>query len=468
MILTKRSLKIINLLLTGNRFTIEELAEFFSVTRRTIVNNIKTIQDFFASSDIMNEDEEGYYIKPRDFKLVMNLISQESITPEERKEYIILKLLIDNMITLNPIAKELEITRRTLNYDMVEIKEFFIQKDIELIPTAGKGIILNGKEKAVRAILSRFVTKLLLKKGTMNKFLEKILKDLSIKYDVSLIKRIVTEVSKGVSLNLPPESFYFIVAVIITGKIRESFSDDSLTIENIEFSDKYLDIKEKLLKVNSLALGKYDAHIAAHILLNYDTDTYRGEYPLKEEVNTLIYTLKMRLEIDFPVDRSLLMMLSYSLKLADFKAEYNIQINQKKDIFIPESCQEIFGIIEKFTQKYFRVFNKDDILFITVLIKHYILKSEIIKKSRKHILIIDDSPKYFLGTLVKENLREMHNIKNTTIISSYEVDRYFEENPSPNLILTMGNINIVRNYIPIIKLDFSELWPNLNFLEYYF
>ena len=468
MILTKRSLKIINLLLTGNRFTIEELAKFFSVTNRTITNNVRAIEKFFSNFDIFIEEHGSYCIKPKDFKVVMRLISQEGITSEERKEYIILKLLLNNMVTLNPIADELGITRRTLNYDMLEIKEFFAQREIELIPAAGKGIILKGREKAIRTLLSRFVTKLLLKKGAMNKFLEKILKKLDTQYDIASIEKVVTEICKEIALNLSPESYHFVIAVIIASRSREGFSDESLRMNKARFSDKYMVLKEKILSSKVLALNEYDTYIVAHILLNYDTDTYRGKFPLKKEVNELLETLKMKLNIDFPVDKSLLMMLSYSLKLADFKAEYNIQVNQKKDFFISESCQEIFYIVEDFTKIYFRDLNKDDILFITVLIKHYILKTEIVKTRNKHILVIDDSPKYFLGTLVKENLKDMYKIENATIISSYEVDRYFEENPSPDLILTLGNININRNHIPIIKLEFSELWPNLNFLEYYF
>ena len=139
MILTKRSLKIINLFLTGNKFTIDELADFFSITNRTVANNIKTIKNFLKSNNLNSlvENNGVYYIKNKDSSLISHLISKEIITVEERKEYIILKLLTDNLITLNPIAEELGITRRALNYDMIDIKEFFSKKNIELVPVAG-------------------------------------------------------------------------------------------------------------------------------------------------------------------------------------------------------------------------------------------------------------------------------------------------------------------------------------------
>ena len=140
MILTKRSLKIINLFLTGNKFTIDELADFFSITNRTVANNIKTIKNFLKSNNLNSlvENNGVYYIKNKDSSLISHLISKEIITVEERKEYIILKLLTDNLITLNPIAEELGITRRALNYDMIDIKEFFSKKILNSSLLLGK------------------------------------------------------------------------------------------------------------------------------------------------------------------------------------------------------------------------------------------------------------------------------------------------------------------------------------------
>mgnify|MGYP002095476885 FL=1 len=58
---------------------------------------------------------------------------------------------------MNPIAEELGITRRALNYDMIDIKEFFSKKNIELVPVAGKGVTLVGKEADMRQLLSQFI-----------------------------------------------------------------------------------------------------------------------------------------------------------------------------------------------------------------------------------------------------------------------------------------------------------------------
>ena len=158
---------------------------------------------------------------------------------------------------------------------------------------------------------------------------------------------------------------------------------------------------------------------------------------------------------------------SYSFTLSNYKAEFNISQHQKKISHVPESCEDIFEVVDEFTKKVFRQFHTDDLLFITLLLKNHILKSDDSKTSRKSILIIDNSIKHFLGKLVSKYLKNFYKINNITIISSYELDCFFSSNIKPDLILTLDNGKINTN-IPIIKLDFAELWPNLNFLEYYF
>lgn len=469
MILTKRSLKIINLFLTGNKFTIDELADFFSITNRTVVNNIKTIKAFLKSNNLNSlvENNGIYYIKNKDSRLISHLISNEVITVEERKEYIILKLLTDNLITLNPIAEELGITRRTLNYDMADIKEFFSKKNIELVPVAGKGVTLVGKEADMRHLLSQFIEKLLIKKGNVNKIFQKFLKVFNEKCSISLIDRMLMEVTKGINITLPPESFYYVIGIILAGKLRKNFKDDSLKIKSNSHSQKYQNLKEKLLNNIHISIEDYETDQIIIVFLDSDIETYKGEYELKPEIESFLSILKEKLSINFTIDENFLMILSYSFKLFNYKAEFNINLHQKKISHIPDSCKDIFKIINEFTKKVFRQFHTDDLLFITLLLKNHILKSNDSETSRKNILIVDNSIKHFLGKLVKKYLKDFYKITNITIISSYELDCFFSSNIKPDLILTLDNSKINTN-IPIIKLDFAELWPNLNFLEYYF
>lgn len=469
MILTKRSLKIINLFLTGNKFTIDELADFFSITNRTVANNIKTIKDFLKSNNLNSlvENNGVYYIKSKDFRLISHLISKEVITVEERKEYIILKLLTDNLITLNPISEELGITRRALNYDMIDVKEFFSNKNIELIPVAGKGVTLVGKEADLRQLLSQFIEKLLIKKGNINKIFQKFLKVFNENCSISLIDRMLMEVTRDMNITLPPESFYYVIGIILSGKLRKNFKDDSLKIENNSHSQKYQNLKEKLLNNIHIPIEDYETDQIISVFLDSDVETYKGEYKLKPEIEEFLAILKEKLNINFTIDENFLMILSYSFKLSNYKAEFNISQHQKKISHIPDSCENIFEIVNDFTKKVFRQFHADDLLFITLLLKNHILKSDGSKTSRKSILIIDNSIKHFLGKLVSKYLKNFYKINNITIISSYELDCFFSNNMKPDLILTLDNSKINTN-IPIIKLDFAELWPNLNFLEYYF
>ena len=431
--------------------------------------NIKTIKSFLESNDLNSlvENNGVYYIKNKDFRLISHLISKEVITVEERKEYIILKLLTDNLITLNPIAEELGITRRALNYDMIDIKEFFLQKDIGLIPVAGKGVTLVGKEADMRQLLSQFIEKLLIKKGNINKIFQKFLKVFNENCSISLIDRMLMEVTRDINITLPPESFYYVIGIILSGKLRKNFKDDSLKVENNSHSPKYQNLKEKLLNNIHIPIEDYETDQIISVFLDSDIETYKGEYKLKPKIEEFLSILKEKLNINFTIDENFLMILSYSFTLSNYKAEFNISQHQKKISHVPESCEDIFEVVDEFTRKVFRQFHTDDLLFITLLLKNHILKSDDSKTSRKSILIIDNSIKHFLGKLVSKYLKNFYKINNITIISSYELDCFFSSNIKPDLILTLDNGKINTN-IPIIKLDFAELWPNLNFLEYYF
>lgn len=319
----------------------------------------------------------------------------------------------------------------------------------------------------MRQLLSQFIEKLLIKKGNINKIFQKFLKVFNENCSISLIDRMLMEVTRGINITLPPESFYYVIGIILSGKLRKNFKDDSLKIENNSHSQKYQNLKEKLLNNIHIPIEDYETDQIITVFLDSDIETYKGEYKLKPEIENFLSILKEKLNVAFTIDENFLMILSYSFKLSNYKAEFNISQHQKKISHIPDSCEDIFKIVDEFTKKVFRQFHTDDLLFITLLLKNHILKSNGLKTSSKNILIIDNSIKHFLGKLVSKYLKNFYKINNITIISSYELDCFFSSNINPDLILTLDNSKINTN-IPIIKLDFAELWPNLNFLEYYF
>lgn len=76
--------------------------------------------------------------------LFLELKESQVLLKNERKFFIILELLIKDTLNLEDIAKKLSLTRRTLNYDLVEIKEELLTFNLVLKSQIGKGIFLNG------------------------------------------------------------------------------------------------------------------------------------------------------------------------------------------------------------------------------------------------------------------------------------------------------------------------------------
>lgn len=79
---------------------------------------------------------------------IKKLISEfSSLTFIDRRDYLITKLLIDDKIILSHESRILDVTRRTLNYDLVEIKKFLMPYSITVEVIHGKGITLHGDER---------------------------------------------------------------------------------------------------------------------------------------------------------------------------------------------------------------------------------------------------------------------------------------------------------------------------------
>ena len=126
MFLKKKSLYILNLFLTLKKYDILELEIILKLKKRSILANIKVINKFLQSKNlngIIRQNESFFIDKDEAFK-IKSLKLNISIDNNERKDYIILKLLLFNSIKLNNSFTELDITRRTLNYDMKKIKNF--------------------------------------------------------------------------------------------------------------------------------------------------------------------------------------------------------------------------------------------------------------------------------------------------------------------------------------------------------
>lgn len=150
---------------TDRSVTMEELAEEFSVSQRTIRNDISAINKQLAGYKLeeLKIGSKGRLEKGEDFGEIFSLMGDVDfytykLSQEERKR-IAAALLINNTgyITLSAIADTLFVSRATVINDLDMIKAFIREGKLDVISHPNKGLRVEGSELDKR----RFLMKLL-------------------------------------------------------------------------------------------------------------------------------------------------------------------------------------------------------------------------------------------------------------------------------------------------------------------
>lgn len=142
--------------------TVSELAAMFSVSQRTIQNDLNTIDDellYQGIESIFHASKKGCYIKKDadviqkinqmiyEFDLYMNVLS-----PEGRLEFLFSILALkQGYTTISTLAESLNISRNTMLSDMKKLRSTLAALPIQIIANSRYGVKLSGEEKEIRA-----------------------------------------------------------------------------------------------------------------------------------------------------------------------------------------------------------------------------------------------------------------------------------------------------------------------------
>ncbi|KJD47294.1 BglG family transcription antiterminator [Paenibacillus terrae] len=179
--MNNRQISILLRILFGNDpLTGSSIAKEFLVSARTVRSDIKLLNNELSKYKVQihSSKQVGYYIEPRDKKIIrgifeeFNLTDQETDvpnTPIERTVYIVLKLLFStDYITMETIADDIYVSKTTINYDIKRVSEVVHSfPSLQLTVSQTKGLLLSGNEISKRALLYHA-----LQQGTTGKHLE--------------------------------------------------------------------------------------------------------------------------------------------------------------------------------------------------------------------------------------------------------------------------------------------------------
>lgn len=218
----KRSTEIIQKIIRKDKdLTIEELASEYKISKKTLRNDIKEINQFLRSIPMseISITEKGEITKAKEFDEVLvekYLYHMDAymykLSTKERHIYIMMVLTAsDRYLTMQMFAEELYVSRITIVNDMDTIKEQFLEYGVWLAVDPGKGMILQCGEKSKIEILVSLYRKIAINVSNDGFFQRMILNRMKIQFSFSRIFSYAQEYMQASSMVFLEDVFYDIV-----------------------------------------------------------------------------------------------------------------------------------------------------------------------------------------------------------------------------------------------------------------
>lgn len=398
-----------------------------------------------------------------------NLFSElkkiQVISKEERIFFLILKILIEGNLNLENLSKKLEVSRRTLNGDLVDIKKDLDNFHLTIESHTGKGIFLTGKNTDRKRALSCYIYKFLVEEPYLPKVFTNYFSFLfhNDELDIFLKRDIETflshcnmdnffcnrELLKAFYISFQyldnpgnnyKDSFQYSLKNLSTFKFYFSkiFTDNDLeTFYNVLHNSlfKNIDFNEipYFLNIIKICTGNfpeeaifYSDHLK--IWKNIINKNLNRDLTPKEESALK----KIILRVGFASKQK------HYIPIQEFSF---LSLNMDKNII--DKCISLFQDLK---------LHYWNISFIDVMSIFFILNSA--KEKPKEIIVLyKDIPKYIV-----ENLKIQLEHKYNVIIKDFVNEHFFETFKKNNSVKTVGvftELNLDSNEFETLKLDLN-------------
>ncbi|MGL4977800.1 helix-turn-helix domain-containing protein [Cetobacterium sp.] len=454
MFLNKKSLHILSLFFSLNRFSYSDLEKILSIKKRSIDNNINTINDFLKSYKIegIQKIRDLFFLKPCTINRIKEILQFAPLSVTERKEYLLLQLFFENTINLNDNTDKIQTTRRTLNYDLKDIKDYLESKHLKVESISGKGIFLDGDERIIRELFATHLTKYLINKNINHNLFSDLINNYFHEDTIELNKNFVLKLLNGISVTLTPEDFYKIVAILLINPLRDqksTFENEYIPNKKV-ISHKFYYKTAKFLKARGLEILKpYELDTIIEILFYLDTKSYEK---LDETTKKLIEEVKKVFNIDLSQNLQTVMRVCNLLRVGKLKTEYNFYEN--KEVYsLNKHQKEEYKKIEDILTSLSLKFYSEDILYLGIIFKTHYEMGQVDRAKHKRIVIVDDTFDHMYGQLLSKHLKNFSFIEVVKIIESYEINSLLEDLFEVDYLITIDDLQNLDLNIPVVKIN---------------
>ncbi|MGL6024078.1 MAG: helix-turn-helix domain-containing protein, partial [Cetobacterium sp.] len=160
-----KHLRILDLINFTKGENLEFIESCLSISKPNLNNYLKEIYKLIPHSKKTGKMELIVQDILNTENLSKSLLKKQGVSKEDRIFFMTLKLLIKNSVNLDTLAKELKFSRRTLNLDLLSIRESLKVFDLEIKSLSGKGIFLEGDFLNIKRALNCYIYKYLVEKS---------------------------------------------------------------------------------------------------------------------------------------------------------------------------------------------------------------------------------------------------------------------------------------------------------------
>ena len=481
-ILNLKEIEIFNLFVNSDEININDLAEKFSVTERSIRYNISKINEVLEmlNFDTIEKTKKGFLrlSKRENLEKMLDFLKElEILTPNEREEIIKLFLSFDpGGLNINKLHKKLEISRTTLKKDFEEVKKELTNSGLDIEHTKKNGLQISGEMEDVEKFKIKFLMKyiqLYLDNKPSKAFEKKIVEILDQIFDLKNkknIKKFIKNVAKSLNIVISDEPFNIIASYLLLIILRNKYGilekSEVLIAEErfLKETDEYKAVMEEIqnieedenIKIKTNELLKLTDFVLGSNSFQIETNFYENWIEIDLMAKKLVNSVNKKIDVDISNDEILFRCLIHHLKPTIYRIKKGIRIVNpifedmkiKKDEFyyyVKESVEELEKMLDMPVPE-------DELL---LLIIHF--KASIERNRPKHVkkVLLVCSLGYGTATLLAQNIRDHYDVEIMEVIPYYALRESIREYSDIDLVITTVDISEDKKpkIVPVIKIN---------------
>lgn len=474
----KRSTEILEKLILSNSKSMEvnKLITTYRISLKTLKADVNEINDFLLEAKMsptkLNEKEKLILLEKDISKIQDRLNHMDTysykMSREERQIYIIAELLMSqDYITMQNLAKELNVSRNTILNDFETVKDYCLAFSVNVLMKSSKGIKIECDQKDKENLLIQIFHDLENDYMERSFFHQLIQRKLKMKIPLEIVKEDFREYMEQQHMLVSDRVFSYISIYLfvfmnqkikvnkgkIVGKLTGDTANDNLFNW---FSDKYE------IEVNKNDIKKFGRYMKQH---DFNINSEQKEINNVELYGIIVYFLQIvgeDIECSLQSDTVLIESLLEHIKTLKNWEDYDFDMSLSEELPIPKE------ILEKTIEKN------------SIILERY-LRYPLTKEMKKSIMIhicaafvrnfeylnllevlIVCPGSMATGKYLEAQIKNYFDFKVVDVIPSKDVEGFLKRNKIDFVIST---VNVKTESVPCVKVQAQLTMNDINEIQ---